>query len=123
MIIKEINQTDSLNYIANNHIAKDGKIAKSINKLNAYVLHTINENYYLKGNEKDLKGCLFSWTDHARGGYGTMKCNRWFAAFKGTNIVGVQMVRLVKSLKMMEIDFVLKQAMEKQVQMDKQFVA
>ena len=106
MIIKEINQTDSLNYIANNHIAKDGKIAKSINKLNAYVLHTINENYYLKGNEKDLKGCLFSWTDHARGGYGTMKCNRWFAAFEGTNIVGVQMVRLVKSLKMMWTGFV-----------------
>ena len=106
MIIKEINQIDSLKYIASNHIAKDGKLLKSINKLTTYVLHTVMENYYLKGNEKDLKGALFSWTDKAKGGYGTMKANRWLAAFEGTNIVGVQMFRLVKSIKMMWTGFV-----------------
>ena len=98
MIIKEISQTQALIYIANNHGAKDGKLIKAINKLNTYVLHTINEGYYLKGNEKDLKGNLFEWTNKGEAGYGTMKCNRWFAAVtEGTNIVGVQMLRWVQA--------------------------
>tara|TARA_B100000035_G_scaffold170577_1_gene145460 strand:+ start:543 stop:1184 length:642 start_codon:yes stop_codon:yes gene_type:complete len=96
MIVKEINQKQALTYIADNHIAKDGMIIKAINKLNCYVLHTINEEYYLKGNEKDLVGSLFHWTNKADKGYGTMKANRWFAAFEGTNIVGVQMLRWVR---------------------------
>ena len=58
MIIKEINQTDSLNYIVI-IIWPKMQNSKSINKLNAYVLHTINENYYLKSNEKDLKVVCF----------------------------------------------------------------
>lgn len=96
--IKEIDQKTALIYIANNHIAKDGKLMKAINKLNIYVLHTINEEYFLKGNEKDLYGSIFAWTNKAKGGYGTMKANRWFAAFEGTNIVGVQMLRWCKGI-------------------------
>ena len=97
-IIKEINQKQALEYIAKNHIAKDGKLIKAINKLNCYVLHTLNEEYFLKGNEKDLKGSIFQWTNKAENGYGTMKANRWFAAFEGTNIVGVQMLRWVQAV-------------------------
>ena len=106
MIFKEIPQIDCLKYIAKNHIAKDEKLIKSIMKLNIYVLHTLNEDYYLKGNEKDLKGNLFAWTDKAKGGYGTMRANRWLAAFEGDNIVGVQMFRLCKGVKMMWDGFI-----------------
>lgn len=106
MIFKEIPQIDCLKYIAKNHIAKDEKLIKSIIKLNIYVLHTLNEDYYLKGNEKDLKGNLFAWTDKAKGGYGTMRANRWLAAFEGDNIVGVQMFRLCKGVKMMWDGFI-----------------
>lgn len=106
MIFKEIPQIDCLKYIAKNHIAKDEKLIKSIIKLNIYVLHTLNEDYFLKGNEKDLKGNLFAWTDKAKGGYGTMRANRWLAAFEGDNIVGVQMFRLCKGVKMMWDGFI-----------------
>lgn len=106
MIFKEIPQIDCLKYIAKNHIAKDKKLEKSIIKLNIYVLHTLNEDYFLKGNEKDLKGNLFAWTDKAKGGYGTMRANRWLAAFEGDNIVGVQMFRLCKGVKMMWDGFI-----------------
>jgi len=101
MIFKEIPQIDCLKYIAKNHQAKDGDLAKASNKFNCYVLHTINEDYYLKGNEKDIKGNIFSWTDKARGGYGSMRANRWLAAFEGDNIVGVNMFRLRKDVELM----------------------
>ena len=41
--IEEVNQKLALEYIAKNHISKDGKLVKAINKLNCYVLHTLNE--------------------------------------------------------------------------------
>ena len=91
---KEIDQLTALKYIAENHLAKDGNLAKSINKLNVYVLHTINEGYFLKGNEKDIMGNIFEWTNKAKGGYGTNKANKWLAAFEGDTIVGVNMFRL-----------------------------
>ena len=95
--IEEVNQKLALEYIAKNHIAKDGKLVKAINKLNCYVLHTLNEEYFLRGNEKDLYGNIFEWTNRGERGYGTSKSNRWFAAFEGTNIVGVQMLRWVQA--------------------------
>jgi hypothetical protein len=95
--IEEVNQKRALEYIAKNHLAKDGKLVKAINKLNCYVLHTLNEEYFLRGNEKDLYGNIFEWTNRGERGYGTSKANRWFAAFEGTNIVGVQMLRWVQA--------------------------
>jgi len=98
---KEIDQVTALRYIAKNHCGKDGNLSKSVNKLNVYVLHTINEDYYLRGNEKDIKGNIFAWSDKAKGGYGTMRANKWLAAFEGDTIVGVNMFRLRTDIELM----------------------
>tara|TARA_Y100000590_G_C15743875_1_gene1021278 strand:- start:1927 stop:2619 length:693 start_codon:yes stop_codon:yes gene_type:complete len=88
--VKEITQLEALKYMAARYF--DNVLNKASNKFNIYILHTINGNYELKGNDetKDMKGEVFRWCDRAK--------NSWIGAYENGVCVGVQWFRLLETI-------------------------